>query len=398
MTQTAEVTGPAPRLRTLDGMRGIAALVVLFHHSLLMLPTLASPYYQGGPISSPARCEWWLIHTPLHALWDGQGAVYIFFVLSGIVLALPVLRAVNSGHPGTSYSWRAFYPQRLIRLYVPVWAAVMFAVATFFIVPRVGEAASDWIRERPTEVSLIAFLKDMTLVLGNGGLASPLWSLRFEILFSLALPVYIWLARKRTGLLVPKLVASLLVVSLGGYLDNTSLLYFPMFMVGVLAAEELPRLRKIAENIEAMRRPTLVWWAFLGTGLVLLNTRWFVLLAAPPPNLANLTSGMMLTGASFIVFVSIGCPPARRILESRAVQWLGTISFSLYLIHEPIVVASGYFFGPDRIPIAIVVAVSLSLMLAPFFYKYVENPSHRLAKRVRQRATSKSTERAGITL
>lgn len=49
-----------------------------------------------------------MIRSPLHALWEGKGAVYIFFVLSGIVLTLPAVKARQAGN--TDYSWRAFYP------------------------------------------------------------------------------------------------------------------------------------------------------------------------------------------------------------------------------------------------------------------------------------------------
>ncbi|WP_156507383.1 hypothetical protein [Arthrobacter sp. OY3WO11] len=74
-------------------MRGIAALVVLFHHSLLTIPVLAAVYENDAvPVEDVASVAWMLVHTPLHNLWEGKGAVYIFFVLSGVVLTLPVLR------------------------------------------------------------------------------------------------------------------------------------------------------------------------------------------------------------------------------------------------------------------------------------------------------------------
>lgn len=76
------------RLRELDGLRGLAALIVLFYHISLTYPSLAAPYY-AQPVEGPLAFA--LTYTPLHLLRDGRMAVYIFFVLSGLVLALPVL-------------------------------------------------------------------------------------------------------------------------------------------------------------------------------------------------------------------------------------------------------------------------------------------------------------------
>ncbi|WP_368259248.1 acyltransferase family protein, partial [Blautia wexlerae] len=76
---------PRFRLRSLDGLRGLAAVIVLVHHALLVIPALAAPYY--GQTVQPGL-PWLLVHTPLHLLWAGTEAVYLFFILSGLVLTL----------------------------------------------------------------------------------------------------------------------------------------------------------------------------------------------------------------------------------------------------------------------------------------------------------------------
>lgn len=73
------------RLTSLDGLRGLAALVVLAHHALLTMSGFSSVYW-AEPFPS------WVTpfaYTPLHALWAGQEAVLVFFVLSGAVLMVP---------------------------------------------------------------------------------------------------------------------------------------------------------------------------------------------------------------------------------------------------------------------------------------------------------------------
>lgn len=101
----------AARYSSLDGLRGLAASVVVLHHCFLVSPQLAQALdSRGTGLIEP--WVWWSTFTPVHLLWAGREAVYIFFILSGFVLTLPLLRA---GRP----SWRAYYPRRLVRIYFP---------------------------------------------------------------------------------------------------------------------------------------------------------------------------------------------------------------------------------------------------------------------------------------
>ena len=379
---TTEASPPAPRsarLTSLDGLRGIAAVVVLLHHSLLVVPLLATPYYEGTAAPENGTWAWWLIDTPLHILWEGKGAVYVFFVLSGIVLTLPVLKAAG-------FSWRGFYPSRMIRLYLPVWAAVVFTVLTIQLIPRSGTEGSDWLQARINTVTPANFIKDMTLVLGNGGLASPLWSLRWEILFSLALPIFVWAACKWARLNWVKLIACAAVVSIGGVTGNPILLYLPMFLVGSLLAIELPTLRSRFEQFNTRREARMMWAAALLVAIVLLTSRWLMLGAGAPVFVLDATAGVMLVGASLLVVWALYSPSARAFLDRSSVQWLGRISFSLYLIHEPIVIASAYLFGPGLEWAAVTAAVPTAVVVGWLFYRLIELPSYRLAKFARARA------------
>jgi peptidoglycan/LPS O-acetylase OafA/YrhL len=296
-----------------------------------------------------------------------------------VVLTLPVIRSPR-------FSWRSFYPQRMIRLYLPVWAAVVFAVLTIQLVPRSGATGSDWLRERLTSVTPIAFVKDITLVLGNSGLVSPLWSLRWEILFSLALPIFVWLALKWRVVNPVKVVACLAIVAVGGVTENSVLLYLPMFLIGAIIASALPALH---DRVETAGRARQKFWAVMfAIAVILLVSRWLLLGVGTPMVLVNATTGLMLAGAAMMVLVAIFWVPANSFLSRRGVQWLGRVSFSLYLVHEPIVVACGYLFGPGREWIAITAAIPVALGVAWLFHRFVEKPSHRLAKAVRARSSA----------
>ena len=144
------------RLKALDGFRGIAALIVLVHHSLLVVPSLAAPYF-GAP-EGGGRAGL-LVNTPLHLFWAGTEAVYLFFVLSGLVLAFS-LRS-------SSFQWSSYFPSRFARLYLPVFGAVLLGAVVMAFTPAGGAEDSIWVRQRPGDYDLPGVLADLMLVGGT---------------------------------------------------------------------------------------------------------------------------------------------------------------------------------------------------------------------------------------
>lgn len=356
------------RLHSLDGLRGLAALVVLVHHTMLTFPTFAAPYLSGD--TAEGGWAFWLTHSPLHVVWEGRAAVYVFFVLSGLVLTLPLLDR------GRAFSWRAYYPQRLLRLYVPVWAAVALGVVWVTVVPRTADMSSLWLQHQSVEAEMPRVLRDMTLLAGAGNLVSPLWSLRWEILFSLLLPAFALIAIKFVHLRWALLSLSVAAIALGGMTNNQHLLFMPMFMLGVVLATSLPELVAFSE-----RSPRWIGLVVTFAVPILLVAPW---LARPlgVPVVADLLVGVSAIGALLAVYVAIGVPFVKRFLSTRVMQWVGLVSFSLYLVHEPVLISSAVFFGDDNLLLAAVVGVTVSLILAVAFYRWIEVPSHKLSRTV----------------
>lgn len=356
---------PAERLLALDGLRGVAALVVLLYH----LSKIAQPIMLGGD-----RAEQWRLVTesPLKIGFAGTEAVLVFFALSGLVVALPALRE--------GFSWTAFLGARLLRLYLPVWAALALGVLAVLVVPRADAAVTEgsWLaRSNPVSVDPLAVLREATLLPESYRYDNVLWSLRWEIVFSLLLPVFVALAlvlRRWAAIAIP---AALALSVLGRLIELDALVYLPVFLAGTLLAVRLPELRDWA----ARRRRPLLWagLALLSGGLLIAS--WWDRPFVPGDSaLGRIAWGLAAVGAVGAVVLAIGSPLARAILGTAPARWLGRISFSLYLVHVPIIATLAFALGDARWPLVVALGVPLSLLVAAGFAAVVERPAHRAAR------------------
>ncbi len=375
MTGASATTAAArPRLRSLDGLRGAAALLVLVHHSLLLFPALAGVYYAGRKAEVLPPFQDALAYSPLHLVWAGTESVYLFFVLSGLVLALPVL-----ARPG--FDWVAYYPRRLIRLYGPVIAAVLLGASTFLLAPRFNDdSLGTWVNRRPNRYTPEAFLDDFTLVAGGSGRISPLWSLQWEVQFSLLLPLYVLLLVPQRRLDGVRVVALLALLAVGSWTRNDPLFFLSMFAVGVLTACRWTSLEDLTRRWSAGRR--WFWPTVLVLAVLLATARWNLTGLGADPPLARQLAALAVPGVWLLLVAAAFCPSARAVCETRFLQWAGRISFSLYLVHEPIVLAARYLTEPASPWLAIAFAVPVAVLVAVLFERLVESRFHRLAQRV----------------
>lgn len=366
---------PRTRIASLDGLRGVAALVVLVYHVLLTQPALAVPHLD--PDAPLDTATWWATFTPLHLLWAGPEAVLVFFVLSGLVLALPV------ADTGRLNPWD-YYPRRLVRLYLPVWAAVGLAVAWAAAFPRVWPAGTSWwIVDNATQPTTGKVLADLLLVWSPGQANHVLWSLQWEVVYSLLLPLVLVAVRAAPRLRPVALLAALAALVGGSALGSLALSAPALFGLGTAMALGHRRLEAWSGG-----RGRGWWAAVSAAGVGLLLAPWwahaFARAAGVPlpgvvEDLARSAQGL---GAALAVLVAWLWPTAHRALTTSVTQWLGSRSFSLYLVHLPIVASVALVFD-GRPPLAAALALTLVVALAvtEVFYRVVERPSHRIARR-----------------
>ncbi len=382
------------RLPSLDGLRGLAALVVLAHHTLLASePTLAGPYHDG-PFPAGGSVGWLLTYTPLHILWAGPEFVVVFFVLSGFVLSLPT--ASGGGRPRAL----SYYPRRLLRLYLPVWAAVAFAAALHLAVSHASlPTASWWLDAHAEPLTLEAMRQDAGLLskyTGHWAVLDVLWSLRWEVLFSLALPlllaVAVWVpsgsGKKRHSW--SALVALLCCAALAWHGSSESALawhgsseYFlelPPFVLGMVLSFRLPRIEQLAHRLRGRTRGNISVKLLLALACVCgLTADWWIPFGGDPA-MEGFAAVVVALGACLTVVVALVVASFGAFLRSPPMAWTGRRSYSLYLVHSPIVVALAFAAG-GRLSLGyLLAAISLSLAAAAIFFRLIEAPSHRFAR------------------
>lgn len=364
---------PRSRIASLDGLRGIAALVVVVYHVFLTQPALAAPYLD--PTAPVDSATWWATFTVLHLFWAGPEAVFVFFVLSGLVLALPV------ADTGRLNAWD-YYPRRLVRLFLPVWAATGLAVLWAVGFPRSWPAGTSWwVSANTTDPTVAKVLADLFLLSSPGQVNHVLWSLQWEVVYCLLLPTVLVVVRGFPRLWPVKFAAVAGALVAGVLLGSLAVSSLSLFVLGTLMAVEHRRLARWAQRLDASRLAPL-WWSTAGAlCVVLLLAYWFVhaLGLGTAQDVARALQGL---GAGLVVFVAWHWPAAQRIMTRPVMQWLGSRSFSLYLVHLPIAASVVVVLGGQP-PLALVLGLTLlvALPLTEIFYRLGERPSHRVARR-----------------
>lgn len=375
---------PPGRIPALDGLRGAAAFVVVVHHALLTMPGFIAPYHHDtAHLPAPGSAAWWLVWSPLHLVWAGGEAVLVFFVLSGLVLTRPALEG--------RLRWRSYYPQRAARLYLPVFAAVAFGYLLARLVDHGQDPTSAWIAAHTRFPSWQTLRLDLTLVNGDSLLITPLWSLRWEVWFSLLLPLFVLMALllRRAGV-IPAIGAMAVLVALAGLgvrWQQEATPYLPIFGVGALLAVLAGPLQRRAASL-----PSWTWPPAAAVAIGLLLNRWVVPggTGTWPPGLGH---ALAVAGAGLLVALVLASRGVARPLERPLAQWAGRISFSLYLVHEPVVVAAATIGGPAHLRLSVPAGIVASVLVAVVFYRFVELPLHKVARKLGSAAAPRADAR-----
>jgi peptidoglycan/LPS O-acetylase OafA/YrhL len=345
------------RLSGLDGIRGLAALYVVVHH-------IFTRTFPGYPHD---RAPWW-------AGWFifGRFAVVVFIVLSGFSLALSPAR----------HGWRLdslwrYAGRRARRILPAYWAALAFSLAVaWYLVAEPGQGAPD------TKSVIVNGL----LVQNVDPAPSPnraFWSMAVEAQLYIALPLLLLMVRRVGGIAMVATVTLLVAtVGIAGSYDprlHTFDVQSPpdlaaLFAIGILAAGVVG-----ASNVR--KGWPWAWLAFVAVTPVLL-TIWDLGSVWTLTHLLWVDMALGPAIACLLIALATDRPaPLARVLDSRPIRGLGPVSFSVYLLHEPVVVfvysrivRQRYHHGPTAFLVMVAIVVPVTIALAWVFATVFERP------------------------
>ncbi len=301
---------------------------------------------------------------PVFSLIRHQGKVSAFFVISVFALGYSVGRRKITGRYLIS-----FLKRRLIRLSIPYWFTIGFVVittwlATFFI--------NDYDNRLPGFGSIIAHLLYVYPLFHYQPILEVFWTLVHTVQFYFAFILFLFVMQKIWPSEDLNNLGAFLFFSLTGILstiffkDTSAALCFKtwhMFCLGLLAYW--------------LHKKWISWWVAISLIFCVALT---VFLRYDPHKLFAILTTLLLVLASHLGKLSSW-------LKNSTIQFLGRISYSLFLIHGTIgwrVLSVG-----DRLTghntfsaiIWLIVATACSILCAYYMYIFIEKPSVLLSKR-----------------
>ncbi|MDR9397381.1 acyltransferase family protein, partial [Pontimonas sp.] len=331
----------------LDGLRGIAILLVLGYHGF-------GQYVSGG--------------------WLG---VDVFFVLSGFLMGLILLPQAHAG----MLELRDFFARRVRRLVPALIATVgVVSIASWFLLS--DEAFRKF---GGSALSSVGFFSNVFFWQNSGYFDTPLdenpllhlWSVsiegQFYVFLVLLLYIAVRLGTKSIRVFLWGAFLLSLVVSFSGVLDpNANFFLLPTraweFLAGVLLADVLSRQarsplpRRTAGILGGLGVLVIVVWGIFA------DSSFYSPLSSLAVTLGTLA---VIAGAHFSAVLA-------RAVSTPALVGIGLVSYSLYLWHWPLLVFGRELFVEFGTP-HVIAALFVSLVVSVLSWRYVEQPFRRRA-------------------
>jgi peptidoglycan/LPS O-acetylase OafA/YrhL len=350
-------------IRGIDGLRGLAILLVLMHHFGLFPP--------------------------------GWAGVDIFFVISGFLITRILLWTKNSPH-----YFAHFYARRALRI-LPLY---YFSILLFFFVVFPIEARNGSLSHYGLKDFAWYLLHLSNWWIGSGHMtSSPLshfWSLAIEEQFYFAWPLLVFVLTRRS---LAKATIAIAVfsflcraVAAAVYPETTGFIYFytpfriePMAigsLAAIVADDELLWARFVSY------RPMLFW-----AGFAVWITTIFL-----GDNRAICVFGFSGIGAVALAMLT-DAANGRSPFDIPVFRHLGKYSYALYVIHYPIYLLTSQFFRSygrvGDFVLTAVVGIPLSYLLARASWVLIESPFQRLKHQFEYQAGSRQfLTPAGLTV
>jgi peptidoglycan/LPS O-acetylase OafA/YrhL len=321
------------RLAYVDGLRAIAVIGVVFSHAAKYTMS-----FVGGGV-------------PFHAMYEGAHGVDLFFVISGFCLSYPTLARLHAGL-ARPFDLAGFFARRIVRIVPPYWIA--FAVV---LAGAIALVAAGYSLPWPTVVmppTLSNGLMQLAFLTPGNNLVGSFWTLAVEFRWYLAFPLVLWL-----WIRYPFAFATVGLGALALYAMHAArivdLATLPAFMLGIVAADM------------TIRRHRLCAWAAALIIPALAVAYWL-----EPKGHLNFAYQDQIWWQVPFFFLILGAGANRQlraVFECKPLLFIGIASYSIYLLHDPLMALYGEYGGTSPIACA-----AIGVLSGLLFWRYCERP------------------------
>ena len=328
--QASGLSSGRVNLLFLDGLRGLLALYVVSFHAHYLVEL----HFQPAPLRGVAAAASYLLDY-------GHYAVGVFIVLSGYCLMLPVVRSGRFTIPGGIAS---YVRRRAWRILPPYYAALALSLGLIAFFPVLRQSDGEhWSVALPalapapilTHLGLVhSFFPRLTSTINP-----PMWSVGIEWWIYFLFPAVLLPLWRRFGMYTTLALVTASSVGLHWIKGHPADFFLPWYfaLFGFGAAGAYVNFSPGAGRERGWNWTGIAWVSGIAAGTLLLLAHGWCLAR---PYAADILTGA--AAAAFIVRYAARAQTARPagwllgILQSRLALLLGNISYSLYLVHDPI--------------------------------------------------------------
>jgi peptidoglycan/LPS O-acetylase OafA/YrhL len=361
-------------LSTLDGLRGLAILLVLWHN---------------GALAAKWEAHNFFAKTLLLSANIGWIGVQIFFVLSGFLITGILLK-----EKGARHQFSNFYARRILRIF-PLYYFVLILV--LLILPMLGVNSAWGITNKSIEIYFWLFLTNWAIPIeGGGGGFSHFWSLAVEEQFYLVWPFTIIFLNRRPivvvciSLIVTAAIARVILIAVNPDFAKWAAYEFTFARWDALA---IGALLAIIVRDEAY----LLWFDGMASKILAVSLIYmlsyiviFHNFAPVETMLSAFNQTVMAIISAVMLFRGIYQVKAvhfvwQKFLQNDYLKDVGKYSYAIYVVHYPVVIALGPFWKTytgallQAYPtvstiIRVIVASVISYLLARLSWVLIEKP------------------------
>jgi peptidoglycan/LPS O-acetylase OafA/YrhL len=336
--EPANPTKTSGKLVPLEGLRGIAAAIVVLYHLVLGFTPKGVGTVPHGHGFFDVIIQFGL------GLLNGGAAVAVFFVLSGFILSLPFAKDRRCSRIAVALLKR--WPRLAALTTIAclfAWAAIQLGadhykqaasvigtgwMATHGNAPLDGYRLTWWGAAKEGLVS--------AFTTGDVHFDSPLWTMRIELFgsFAIFLAAPILFAIQSWPLRLA-LIGTAMALAGGTY----PVTYLSDFLTGTIIA-----MLYVEDRLPAFNNWQAGLVGVIGIYLFSFTYEQKLLIHAPLKSImpAGDTSHFVWdAGAVCMILVLLGNPALRRAFSKTWAVWLGLLSFPIYLLHGPIMLSAG---------------------------------------------------------